>query len=97
MARAADFKFVARVRPDSKGRITLGRLGRGVSSYQLGVDSEGRVLLEPYVEIPAPEQWLYENADAYASVRAGLEQSAKGVASYLGSFAPKKASGKRGT
>lgn len=86
MTRTAEFRFVARVRPDAKGRITLGKVAGSVSSYRVGVDAEGRVLLEPYVEIPAREQWLYENAEAYGTVRTGLEQSAKGETSSLGSF-----------
>lgn len=87
MSHSASFKYVARVRPDSKGRVTLGSLGKDVSSYRVAVDPEGRVLLEPFVEIPAREQWLYENPEAYSSVRRGLAQAEAGKAASLGSFA----------
>jgi len=87
MSETSTFQYVARVRPDSKGRVTLGRLGKDVSSYRVAVDSEGRVLLEPFIEIPAREQWLYESPGAYASVRRGLRQSEKGETVSLGSFA----------
>jgi len=93
MSRTAEFKYIARVRPDSKGRVTLGRLGKDVSSFRVAVDPEGRVLLEPFVEIPAREQWLYESPEAYASVRRGLSQAAKGEMTPLGSpagSAPRK-------
>ena len=58
------FQEVARVKPDSKGRITLGKLAQGVSSFAVRVDDEGRVLLEPYAEVPARERWLFENKAA---------------------------------
>ena len=86
MSQANSFKYVTRVRPDSKGRITLGRLGKDVSSFRVAIDSDGRVLLEPFVEIPAREQWLYENPEAYASVRRGLDEAGKGETTPLGSF-----------
>lgn len=41
------------IRPDAKGRITLGRLARGVSSFRATTDAMGRIILEPYTEIPA--------------------------------------------
>ena len=84
MNRAASFKYIARVRPDSKGRVTLGRLGKDVSSFRVAVDPEGRVLQEPFVEIPAREQWLYESPEANSSVRRGLAQAAKGETAPLG-------------
>lgn len=44
-----------RLRPDSKGRITLGKLAEGVSSYRARRQKDGKILLEPFVEIPADE------------------------------------------
>jgi len=42
-----------RFRPDSKGRITLGKLAEGVSSYRARRQKDGRIVLEPFVEVPA--------------------------------------------
>jgi hypothetical protein len=81
------FKPAGQVSPDSKGRVTLGKFAKGVSSFRITVDSEGRVLLEPFVEIPAREQWLFNNREALKSVRKGLRESAEGKTESLGSFA----------
>ncbi len=75
------------IRPDSKGRIALGRLARGVSSFQATLDADGRIILEPYAEIPAREKWLFENPSALTAVREGLEQSVQGKVRTRGSFA----------
>jgi hypothetical protein len=38
------------VRPDAKGRIALGALAKGVSSFRVQ-EENGKLILEPYVEI----------------------------------------------
>jgi len=81
------FQDVARVKPDSKGRITLGKLARGVSSYAVRVDDTGRVLLEPFAEIPANERWLFKNQSARTRVLRGLADAGAGRVRSLGSFA----------
>ncbi len=68
-------KILKRVRPDSKGRILLGALAKGVSSYTVTKDN-GRIILEPNVEIPAKEKWLWENKTALQKVKKGLQDSA---------------------
>jgi hypothetical protein len=75
------------VHPDGKGRIALGVLAKGVSSFHVTVDEKNRIILEPYVEIPAREKWLFENSAALESVRSGLKQSASGEVTSRGSFA----------
>lgn len=75
------------VRPDAKGRITLGRVAEGVSSYIITVDNHNRIILEPQVEIPASEKWLFENAVALKKVKQGLIESAAGKVKNKGSFA----------
>lgn len=79
-------KFDKTVRPDSKGRIALGELARGVSSFHVSTDGD-RIVLEPYAEVPAREKWLFENREALASVKRGLEASAAGKTRSRGSFA----------
>lgn len=74
------------LRPDSKGRICLGKLAQGVSSFRVSVDDHQRIVLEPYAEIPASEKWLFENPDARDSVRRGLVDAAEGRVADRGSF-----------
>lgn len=64
--------------PDDRGRITLGELAKGVSSYTATFAPDGTVTLTPMVEIPARERWLWDNKDAMAMVQRGLAQSAAG-------------------
>lgn len=87
MSRSSANKKVVQVRPDAKGRITLGKLAEGVSSFMVSAQPGGGFLLEPMVEIPARESWLYENKAALESVKRGLVQSAKGETRSRGSFA----------
>ena len=70
------------VHPDSKGRIALGALAKGISSFLIMEDKDGRIILEPRVEIPAREQWLF----AMQQVQKGLKDSAKGKVSKRGDF-----------
>lgn len=79
-------KFNKVLRPDSKGRLALGDLAKGVSSFHVSVEGD-RIILEPYAEIPIREKWLFENEDALASVKRGLAQSAAGKTRSRGSFA----------
>ncbi len=74
------------VRPDSKGRITLGKRAKGFSGYTLRERDDGSILLEPLVEVSAKEAWLFRNKEALASVKRGLEQSAQAKTKSLGSF-----------
>ena len=75
------------VRPDLKGRITLGELAKGVSGFRIVVANEQQIILEPLVEIPACEKWLLENKTALKQVKKGMENSAKGKLVNRGSFA----------
>ena len=75
------------VRPDSKGRIALGALAKGVSSFRVHKEKDGRLVLEPFVEIPERERWLYKNPEALAMVEQGLRESAEGKTVRMGSFA----------
>jgi len=74
------------VRPDNKGRILLGELAKGISSFRVFIDDEQRIILEPFAEIPAREKWLFENKKSLASVMRGLQQSKNKKTKSLGSF-----------
>lgn len=66
------------VRPDLKGRINLGALSQNVSGFKLSVDEQQRIILEPLVEIPAREKWLFENPVALRQVQKGIKDAADG-------------------
>ena len=66
------------VRPDAKGRITLGNLAKGISSFRVHSEQGGKIVLEPFVEIPAREHWIFKNPEALAMLEQNLRESAEG-------------------
>lgn len=74
-----------RVRPDTKGRVPLGRLAAGVSSFSVTCDGD-KIILQPYSEIPTSEKWLFDNKMALRSLKTGLEQAQLGELKSKGSF-----------
>ena len=67
------------VRPDAKGRITLGHsLTKDVSGYLVTETDDHRIILEPQVEIPAHEKWLFDNKSALEKVKRGLNDATGG-------------------
>ena len=74
------------LRPDSKGRIALGVLAKGVSSYRATVDEDNRIILEPYSEVPSREKWLFDNSKAISSVKQGLADAKAGRIQSRGNF-----------
>jgi hypothetical protein len=84
------FKRVASLAPDERGRVTLTKLfqrGSGGVSFAAYVNDAGQIMLDPVVEIPAREQWLYRNPKAMKALKAGLESGAEKPPKSLGSFA----------
>lgn len=73
------------VRPDAKGRITLGDLAKGVSSFVVTLEDD-KIILVPYTEIPAKERWLFANKDALSQVANGLKDSVEKRVRSRGSF-----------
>ena len=67
-----------KLRLDSKGRVTLGMLAKGATAFYVSVDKDHRIILEPLVEIPAREKWLFENKAALNQVKKGIHDAAKG-------------------
>ena len=83
------FELVANsVKPDSKKRIVLSRIGiaEGVR-YHIYRNSFGQIVLDPQVSVPAYEAWLFNNEEALSPVKQGLLDSAKGRTMSRGSFA----------
>ncbi len=77
--------------PDAKKRLTLGKALAAFSAADLSFtvyqNKFGQIVLDPQQSVPLSEAWLFKNPKALASVKRGLEQSAKGQTRYLGSFA----------
>jgi hypothetical protein len=62
------------VRPDIKGRINLGELTQGVSSYRISILENGQLLLIPYTEIPFSEKWIFDNEEVLEKVKQRLKK-----------------------
>ena len=56
------------LRPDSKGRLNLGEIANNVSSYRVTIEKDGKVILEPYTEIPLSEKWIFEDKELLEKV-----------------------------
>ena len=83
-----DFELISEfAQPDAKKRLSLGEALRGATAYNIYSNALGQVILDPVKTVPASEMWLYENAQALASVKQGLRESAEGKTVYRGSFA----------
>jgi hypothetical protein len=65
------------VRPDSKGRLNLGDLSQGVSSYRVRKEENGQLILTPYTEIPFAEKWIFENKDLLEKFKNHLKHEDK--------------------
>jgi hypothetical protein len=74
------------VQPDSRGRISLGTEVKS-KTYRVLANDLGQILLEPVVAVPEREAWLFQNPEALSAVRQGLQESAEGLGTSLGSFA----------
>jgi hypothetical protein len=70
---------------DNSGRLTLGKERAG-EQYEANEASDGTITLTPVAVIPKRELWLWNNPEALASAKRGLEQSARGEGRSLGSF-----------
>ncbi len=75
------------VRPDAKGRITLGSLAHGISGFLITKDKDDRLILEPFTEIPAREKWLFNNKVALSKITQGIKDVASRRVSSKDSFA----------
>jgi excisionase family DNA binding protein len=74
------------VQPDSRGRISLGTEVKS-KTYRVLANDLGQILLEPVVAVPEREAWLFQNPGALSAVEKGLQESADGLGTSLGSFA----------
>ena len=51
------------LRPDSKGKLNIGDLAQGISSYRVVIGEYGVLTLYPYAEIPFSEKWICEDKE----------------------------------
>ena len=61
------------IRPDSKGRISLGAISENVSSYEVTIEEDGTVTLKPYTEIPLADKWIFEDKDVLEKFKIHLQ------------------------
>ncbi len=88
VVRDASFSLAVEfIRPDTKGRISLGGvLSETKQAYQVFVNSLGQIVLDPVKTVPTYEAWLHANPAALDRVRQGLKESGEGKRVDLGSF-----------
>jgi hypothetical protein len=72
--------------PDAKNRIALTRAVReeGVH-YNVYRNQHGQIVLDPQKSVPAYEAWLFEDPQAIASLKRGLQQASEGKVKRIGS------------
>jgi hypothetical protein len=51
------------LRPDSKGKLNIGELAQGVSSYRVVIGDNGVLTLYPYAEIPFSDKWIFDDKE----------------------------------
>ncbi len=69
-----DFKPIAKVRPDSKKRITLGKTRAMAEEYEVLESESGELLLIPLASLPANEIWLWKKK-ALNDIIEGIKQA----------------------
>ncbi|OGP90111.1 MAG: hypothetical protein A2157_17385 [Deltaproteobacteria bacterium RBG_16_47_11] len=78
-----EFKEVDTRTIDDRNRLTLGELLKGSKRVRLYKNNRGEVLVQPVVEIPASELWLFQDKEALENVKGGLKDAAQGRISRL--------------
>ena len=68
---------------DERNRLTVGEILKGCKRIRLYRNDSGEVLLQPIVEIPASELWLFQNQEAINGVREGLRDASQRKVSQL--------------
>ena len=73
-----NFQEVGTRTMDTRNRLTLGEIFKGYKRVRLFKNDRGEVLIQPVVEIPASELWLFQNKEALESVQRGLKEASEG-------------------
>lgn len=79
------------VHMDDKQRICLTRMltkeeREELSSFRMYREG-AKIILEPVVEVPQKDHWIYKNPKAFASLIKGIKDAEEGRLHDLGSFA----------
>ena len=71
-----DFVRIGRgIKPDTRRRVVLpSAFVREDITYCIFVNSDGQIMLDPQVTIPASELWLFQNKDILAMVDKGMAE-----------------------
>jgi len=66
------------VKPDSRNRVSLTKLVPHLSPIYRAYTENGRIILEPVIEVPSEEAWLFlpENKEKLAYLKKSLKQKA---------------------
>ena len=78
-----EFEEVATHTVDDRKRITLGQLLKDTRRIRVYKNARREFLLQPVMEIPAAEVWLFQDKDALQAVQKGLEDASAGRISWL--------------
>jgi hypothetical protein len=82
------FETIAEVEVDSRGRISLGKVGAEPGRrYRVEHNVDGVLLLIPVVSIPEREMIVWRQPELAAAIREGLMEAERGDTADLGSFA----------
>ena len=73
-----EFEEIGTKTIDDRNRLTIGDLFKGYKRVRLYKNERGELLLQPTVEIPASELWLFQNKEALKAVRTGLKDASEG-------------------
>ncbi|MCL0065418.1 hypothetical protein M1N79_00795 [Dehalococcoidia bacterium] len=68
---------------DERNRLTLGAVMQGVKRVRVLQSQQGEVLLQPLIEIPASEIWLWQNEKALRDVLEGFRDAQEGRTSKI--------------
>ncbi len=73
-----EFEEIATHTVDDRRRVTLGALPQDTRRVRIYKNARGELLLQPVIEIPASEVWLFQNKGALQAVQQGLEDADQG-------------------
>ena len=73
-----EFEEIGTKTIDDRNRLTIGDLFKGYKRVRLYKNERGELFLQPTVEIPASELWLFQNKEALKAVRTGLKDASEG-------------------